>query len=154
MMARHLSRSEGWQQGSSRMTCLIVVILTMIRDCVILAAGRMKMMSDTEKLLNFIRGHGKEYAQACADVEYLREFRKSKKALLEIEGAELNNIKTGQEREAYAYAHPDYIALLDGLKAAVEKEKYLGLMIKGCWVKVDLFRTQRADERAERKAYE
>jgi hypothetical protein len=43
---------------------------------------------------------------------------------------------------------------LDGLRVAVEKERYLGLMIKGWWVKVDLFRTQRADERAERKAYD
>jgi len=112
-------------------------------------------MSDpNEKLLDFIRNNGREYAKACADVEYLREFRKSKKAILEIEAAELHGLKTGQEREAYAYAHPDYIALLDGLRVAVEKERYLGLMIKGCWVKVDLFRTQRADERAERKAYD
>jgi hypothetical protein len=88
------------------------------------------MMSDpNEKLLDFIRKHGKDYAQACADVEYLREYRKSKKAILEIEAAELHGLKTGQEREAYAYAHPDYIALLDGLRVAVDKEKYLGIMI-------------------------
>ena len=110
-------------------------------------------MSDTEKLLAFIRDHGKEYAQACADAEYLREFRKSKKALLEIKAAE-SGLKTGQEREAYAYSHPDYLAVLDGIRVAVEKEKYLGLIIKGCWTKAELWRTQRADERAERRAYE
>lgn len=110
------------------------------------------MNYDTEKLLEFIRKNGKEYAQASAEVDYLREFRKSKKALLEIE-AERNGLKTGQERESYAYAHKEYIELLEGLKVAIEKEKYLGLMIKGCWAKVDIWRTKQANNRKEREAY-
>lgn len=111
------------------------------------------MTDENENLLHFIRQHGKEYAQACADVDYLREYRKSKKALLEIEAAELAGLKTGQERESYAYAHPDYISLLEGMRAAIEKKEYLGLMIKGCWTKVDIWRTKQANNRKEREAY-
>jgi hypothetical protein len=129
-------------------------VIQTILDAMPARIARWMMSDPNERLLDFIRKHGKDYAQACADVEYLREYRKSKKAILEIEAAELHGLKTGQEREAYAYSHPEYKELLDGLRVAVEKERYLGLMIKGCWVKVDLFRTQRADERAERRAYE
>ena len=110
-------------------------------------------MESTEKQLEFIRKHSKEYSQAKGDRVYLEQFRKSKKAMLMIE-AEQGGIKTGQERESYAYAHPDYIALLTALQAAVEKEEYLALIIRGCWTKLELWRTQQANERAERKAYQ
>lgn len=58
----------------------------------------------------------KEAAKAKADVVYLTEFRKSKKAIL-MQEAQVNGLKTGQERESYAYAHSEYIELLEGLKA-------------------------------------
>lgn len=109
-------------------------------------------MESTEKQLEFIRKHSKEYAQAKGDRVYLEQFRKSKKAMLMLE-AEKQGIKTGQERESYAYAHPDYLALLTALQVAVEKEEYLALIIRGCWTKLELWRTQQANERAERKAY-
>lgn len=110
-------------------------------------------MSEIEKPLAFIRDKAREFASAKHDRVYLEQFRKSKKAILMIE-AEKQGIKTGQERESYAYAHPDYIALLTALAAAVEKEEYLALIIKGCWAKVDLYRTEQANQRAERQAYQ
>lgn len=106
----------------------------------------------TEEQLTFIRKHAKEYAQAKGDRVYLEQYRKSKKAILMVE-AERKGLKTGQERESYAYGHDDYIALLTALQIAVEKEEYLALIIKGCWTKLELWRTEQANERAERKAY-
>lgn len=110
------------------------------------------MEIDIEKTLSFIRKNAKDYAQAKGDRVYLEQFRKSKKALLIIE-AEQSGIKTGLERESYAYAHDDYIALLVALQVAVEKEEYLKLMIAGCHAKIELWRTQQANNRAERTAY-
>jgi len=110
------------------------------------------MAIDIEKTLAYIRDHAKEYAGAKGDRVYLEQFRKSKKALLMIE-AEQMGIKTGQERESYAYAHKEYIDILTALQYAVEKEEYLKLMIAGCNSRIDLYRTEQANERNERKAY-
>ena len=107
---------------------------------------------DVEKTLAFIRKNARDYAVAKSDRVYLEQFRKSKKALLMIE-AEQKGIKTGQERESYAYAHEDYIQLLTALQIAVEKEEYLRLMIAGCNSKIELYRTEQANMRAERQAY-
>lgn len=109
-------------------------------------------MIDIEKTLTYIRENAKAYAEAKGNRVYLEQFRKSKKALLMIE-AEKKGIKTGQERESYAYAHDDYVSLLAGLQVAVEKEEYLKLMIAGCTSKIELYRTEQANQRFERKAY-
>jgi len=97
---------------------------------------------DIEKTLSFIRKNARDYAVAKSDRVYLEQFRKSKKALLMVE-AEQKGIKTGQERESYAYSHEDYIQLLMALQIAVEKEEYLKLMIAGCHAKIELWRTSR-----------
>lgn len=110
------------------------------------------MEIDIEKTLTYIRKNAKDYAAAKGDRVYLEQFRKSKKALLMIE-AEQQGIKTGQERESYAYSHEDYIQLLAALQIAVEKEEYLKLMIAGCHAKIELWRTSQANQRAERVAY-
>jgi hypothetical protein len=107
---------------------------------------------DVEKSLAFIRKNARDYAVAKSDRVYLEQFRKSKKAILMLE-AERSGIKTGQERESYAYAHEDYIQLLTALQIAVEKEEYLKLMIAGCQLKIELYRTAQANMRAERHAY-
>ncbi|MEH6447018.1 MAG: hypothetical protein V7765_00005 [Oleispira sp.] len=51
---------------------------------------------DIEKLIHEWRDSVKAYAKAKADTEYLREFRKSKKAILIGRAAE-EGLKTGQE---------------------------------------------------------
>ena len=112
-------------------------------------------MTDTislEQQLTYIRKHAKEHAKAKANRVYLEQFRKSKKAML-IRQAEARGHKTAQERESYAYAHPEYLELLDGLRVAVETEEYLGMIIRGCWANIEIWRTQQANQRAERQAY-
>lgn len=109
-------------------------------------------MDDIEKTLNYMRTHAREYAAAKGDRVYLEQYRKSKKALLMIDAEKLW-IKTVSERESYAYSHDEYLQLLTALQIAVEKEEYLKIMIEGCRLKIELYRTEQANQRAERNAY-
>lgn len=105
-----------------------------------------------ERPLTFIRDKAQEHAKAKADRVYLEQFRKSKKAMLMVE-AEKQGIKTVSERECYAYSHPDYIGLLDGLRVAVENEEYLKMQIAAAQLRIELYRTEQANQRAERHGY-
>ena len=57
-----------------------------------------------------------------------------------------------QEREAYA--HPEYVALLEGLAAAIEQEEIIKWGMEAARMKVDLWRTEQANERMLGKATE
>ncbi len=103
---------------------------------------------DIFKCLDYIRDHAPEYAQAKANRIYIEQYRKSQKALLINEC----NEKTAQARESYAYAHPEYIALLDNLKTAIELEERLKYMLIGAQAKVEIFRTLQANNRFLDKA--
>lgn len=104
-----------------------------------------------EMALNFIRTKADELAQAKADRVYLEEFRKSKKAMLIQEASD--KFKTAQERESYAYSHPDYLQVLDGLKQAVAKETKLQFLIKASELKFEQWRTIQANRRTEYQRY-
>jgi len=101
-----------------------------------------------EHALVFIRDIAAKYAKAKSDRVYLEQFRKSKKAMLIVE-AEAKGLKTVQERESYAYAHPDYIGLLEGLKVAVELEEKYKFQIVSAQARVEVWRTHQANNRAE-----
>jgi len=105
-----------------------------------------------EEILHAMRESAKPHAQAKSERVHLEQFRKSKKALLMIE-AEKSGLKTVSERESYAYAHPDYIQLLDALGLAVYREELHKTIIEGCKLSADLYRTKQANNRAERNAY-
>ena len=76
---------------------------------------------DPQKAVDFIRDHGAKLAHAKATRIYLEEFRKSKKALLMKQS--LETAVNAQERDAYS--HPEYLQLLNDLRAAVEAEEDL-----------------------------
>ena len=100
-------------------------------------------MTDPHAAIDYIIKHSKEYAKAKADVTYLSEFRKTKKAL-----CFQNSIKnTMAEKEADAYAHPEYQAVLDGLREAVERAETLRWMLIAAQARIDVFRTQEASNR-------
>lgn len=109
-------------------------------------------MSDVERPLSFIRDKARDYAKAKANRVYLEQFRKSQKALLMVE-AEKAGIKTVAQQEAYAYAHADYLAVITGLQVAVQEEEYLSLQIRAAQLKIELYRTEQANQRAERAGY-
>lgn len=103
----------------------------------------MKPINPHEAIDYMIR-HSAEYAQAKAQVTYLEEFRKSKKAML-FSVAIGNTIA---DRENQAYSHPEYLAVLDGLKEAVEKAESLRWMLVAAQARIDVYRTQEASNRA------
>lgn len=103
---------------------------------------------DPHEAVDFIYRTAPMYAQAKANRVYLEEFRKSKKALL-MKGSGESAIGA-QEREAYA--HADYLQLLEGLKAAVEKEETLRWQLTSAQMRGELYRTQSANNRALDKA--
>jgi hypothetical protein len=98
---------------------------------------------DPHEAINDMIRHSAEYAQAKAQVTYLEEFRKSKKAML-FSVAMGNTIA---DKDNYAYSHPEYLAVLDGLKDAVEKAETLRWMLVAAQARIDVFRTQEASNR-------
>ena len=92
-----------------------------------------------------------QYAQAKADRTRLEYFRKSKKALLMIEAERDHGHKSAAMQERYAYAHGEYIALLDGLHAAVEIEERLRFQLMAAESAIRIWQTRMASDRIERQ---
>jgi len=59
--------------------------------------------------------------------------------------------KAANAREQYAYSHPEYLLLLDGLKAAVEVEEKLKWDLIGAQARIEIWRTQSANNRNQDK---
>lgn len=106
------------------------------------------MKTDPMEAIEYIFRQGKIYAKAKAERIYLEEYRKSLKAIL-MKGS-LENAVNAQERDAYS--HSDYIALLEGLKAAVEVEESIRWGLIAAQAKVDVWRSQEASARQEVRA--
>jgi len=76
-------------------------------------------MNEPTKAIQFLIDTAPLYAKAKADRMYLEEFRKSRKAQLASQaGTEVLG-----KQETFAYAHADYIEILEGIREAVEKEE-------------------------------
>lgn len=103
---------------------------------------------DPNKAVDYILENGRKFAQAKANRVYLEEYRKSKKALLMNQSTET----TVNAREQYAYSHPDYVAVLDGIKAAVEVEEELRWHLVAAQARVEIWRSQESTARAEGRA--
>lgn len=95
------------------------------------------------KALDHLRDHAKMLAVAKAARIYLEQFRKSKKALL------INSAPSGtiQAKESYAYAHDEYLTLLEDLRTAVEQEENEKWLMVAAQLKVEVYRTQQANNR-------
>ena len=103
---------------------------------------------EPHKAVDYLIEHSRQYAKAKADRVHIEHFRKSKKALLMNECTD----KAVTAREQYAYAHPDYIALLEGLREAVKVEEALRWRLTAAQLRVEVWRTQEATARAEGRA--
>lgn len=97
--------------------------------------------------IDYIIRHAKKFAQAKANRVYLEEYRKSLKAILMKKSME--SAIGAQEREAYA--HPEYVELLKGLKEAVEIEEKLRWDLIAAQARVEVWRSQEATNRMESK---
>lgn len=100
---------------------------------------------DPNKAVDYIIANAPKFAAAKASRIYLEEFRKSKKSLLMGACEE----KAVNAREQFAYSHPDYIALLDGLKVAIENEERMRWEMVAAQMRVEIWRTQEASNRGQ-----
>ena len=105
-------------------------------------------ITDPHKAVDYMIDHAEQYAKAKAARIHVEEFRKSKKALLMNQSTEQSAVA----REQYAYSHPEYIQLIEGLKHAVEVEEKLKWMIEAARMRVEIWRSEQANQRAEGRA--
>lgn len=105
-----------------------------------------------EKRMQELRRLGADYAKAKAEVEYIDEFKKTKLALL-MQEAEAQGHKTAVAQEREARTHREYMELLEGYKTAIETAERCRWELKVAELGVEVWRTQQANERNERKGY-
>ncbi len=101
------------------------------------------------KALDFLRDTAPLYAKAKAERIFLEEFRKSKKAMLMKAVEREYPSAAAQEREAYA--HPEYLELLDALRIATEEEEKLRWRMTAAQAKCSVWQTLEATKRIEMK---
>jgi hypothetical protein len=105
-------------------------------------------MNEPTKAIQYIIDTAPLYAKAKADRIYLEEFRKSRKAQLMAN----SRLEALGKQEAYAYAHSEYIEILEGIRQAVEiEEKYRWLMT-AAQARIECWRTEQYSARIEMKA--
>ena len=102
------------------------------------------------KTLDFIRDHATAYAKAKSERIYLEEYRKTKKAIC-MKNAEVNKVTVISAQERDAYADPEYIVVLEGLREAVLEEERLRWLIIAAQAKIEVWRSLEANKRAEAK---
>jgi hypothetical protein len=96
-----------------------------------------------EAAADYIRDHAGEFAKAKANRIQLEEWRKSQKAIL-FQQAPDGSIPA---KESFAYSHPDYLKVLEGIKESVETEERLRWIMKAAELKIEIWRTQEANSR-------
>lgn len=98
---------------------------------------------EVEAANDYIRDNAPKYAKAKSERVYLQEFRKSKLAIL------YNTQKDGTDKakDSYAHAHPEYLEVIEGIRSAVEEEETINWRMKAAQEKVDIWRTQQANNR-------
>ena len=100
---------------------------------------------DPHEAVDYILKNAGKFAAAKSERVYLEEFRKSKMALLMKDSPE----SSGIAKEMDAYAHSEYRELLLGLKAAVEIEEKLKWDLIAAQARVEIWRTEQANNRGQ-----
>jgi hypothetical protein len=103
-----------------------------------------KRLIDPQSAVDYMVKMAPVYAKAKSERVYLEQFLKSKKAIL-MQAHSEKAIGT-QEREAYA--HLEYIGLLEALKAAVEAEETARWTLVAAQARVEVWRTESANDRS------
>lgn len=96
--------------------------------------------------IDFILKNASKYAQAKGTRVQLEEYRKSKKAIL----ASQEEGSLGA-KEMYAYAHPEYVALLMDIKQAIMEEEELKYKLEAAKLRVEVWKTEEYTKRVEMK---
>jgi len=105
-------------------------------------------MSEPTRAIQYLIDTAPLYAKAKADRMYLEEYRKSIKAqLMSQSGTEVLG-----KQETFAYAHRDYVGILEGIRQAVEKEENYRWLMTAAQARVEVWRTEQYSARMEIKA--
>ena len=105
-------------------------------------------MNEPTKAIQYLIDTAPLYAKAKADRIYLESFVKSRKAqLMSQAGTEVLG-----KQETYAYAHPDYIAILEGIREAVTLEERYRWLMTAAQARIEVWRTEQYSARIEMKA--
>jgi non-homologous end joining protein Ku len=108
--------------------------------------------NNMEEMLERYRQLAERYAPAKAKREYIDEYKKSLLALL-MKKYEKQNFTSAVAQEREARADDDYIKLLGELEIAIHEEEKLRYHLKSVEIEIEVWRTQSANSRAERRAY-
>lgn len=100
---------------------------------------------DIEKALDYLRDNGRKAAKAKAERIYMIEYRKVVKSQIMRE----NDDKSIGAQEAIAYSDPRYIEHLKVMRDAIESDEYFDWMRVSAEAKIEAWRTQQANYRAE-----
>jgi len=105
-------------------------------------------MNEPTKAIQYLIDTAPLYAKAKSDRMYLEEFRKSRKAqLMGQAGTEVLG-----KQETFAYAHQDYIQILEGIREAVEREERFRWLMTAAQARIEVWRTEQYSARIEQKA--
>jgi len=105
-------------------------------------------MNEPTKAIQYLIDTAPLYAKSKADRMFLEEYRKSIKAqLMSRAGTEVLG-----KQETFAYAHEDYIQILEGIKQAVEKEEKYRWLMTAAQARIEVWRTEQYSARMEIKA--
>lgn len=105
-------------------------------------------MNEPTRAIQFIVDTAPLYAKAKSDRMFLEEFRKSKHAQLKS----LAKTEVLGKQDTFAYAHPEYVEILEGIRAAVEIEERYRWLMTAAQAKVECWRTAQYSARMEMKA--
>ena len=103
---------------------------------------------DPVRAVEYIMKHSAEFAKAKAERVYIENYLRSKKSLIMAK----SSAKSVAAAEVDAYADPEYIGLLEGLKEAVEAEEKLKWMLTAAQAKVEVWRSLEASARIMERA--
>jgi hypothetical protein len=101
--------------------------------------------ADIERAVDYLRSSASAAATARANMKYLAEFLKSKRAQIKVKQVGLSNAAA----EDAALADPAYIEILEGYKVAVEMDALHQFKREAAAAMIDAWRTQQSTLRAE-----
>lgn len=94
---------------------------------------------------------GRRYAKAKAEYEHLKHFRKSKLAILKAKYQAEDSKRSNVACDDLARSDSEYLDVLNGLKVAIEISEAALWELKTSHAGINIWQTQRADERADLK---
>jgi hypothetical protein len=101
------------------------------------------MEHDPHKAVEYIIKESGNYAAAKANRTYIENYLRSAKSAFMLE----STATSIAAKEMEAYANDDYIALLHGLKEAIEEEETLKWKLIAAQARIEIWRSQEATNR-------